>query len=221
MDNLTQSVVQMSTTSLDEMPDCLISQPLSMLQKLLLRHMLEKLPVHYLFEYDGVTTLFQDFVNEKLTRLEQVEILLHKGGNAFFNHFMFALFYGNGWHFACDRTDGHLYSRNFFDPRGVHMSAMLMTFNYRLLYRYIVIRLRDHNVLVRGGMWYLDPKKCLWDGLLTRIANNEPMDRGVNRSIVMLESACRCMIHSLNECQITMCRCCDDLASFRKRAGKF
>ena len=192
-----------------------------MLQKMLLIHMKENLPTPFISEYDGITKLFQDFTTDKVTDFTHLDALMHKGGNAFFNHLLFGLFYGKAWSFVCDFEDAPLYLRDHSDPRGVHMTSLIMPFIYRLLYRYVIVRLRDHEVITRSAMWFVDPKKCLWEALSSRIINGAPQDREVNRAIVMLESTCRCMIHTPHLSTNTLCRCCKDLSAYNKRASKF
>ena len=209
----------MAATSIDTMAVNTMSEPLTMLQQTMLKHMMGLLSHHYLRGYDGVTIIFQDFIFERVNDMQQLDILLKKGGNAFFNHMMFSLFYGNAWRFVPEWEDARRYSRNFDDARGIQMTSILMTFAYRMLFRHIVVRTRDHAVIIRGKSWYTDPKQCLRDGI-TWIENNPPQDRNADRAIVMLESHCTCMVHSPALVSSSPCRCTKDITAFVSRAGE-
>lgn len=198
-----------------------ISPPMSLLQKCLLTHGLSKITDETLETYNGITIIFQDFISDEITKKDMLEKLMSKGGNAFFNHFLFSMYYGTAWNFLSDFADSYLYLRDFTDYRCLHMAAFMIPYTKRMLFRYIIVRVRDKEVLQRGEMWYRDPKQCLFDGVALRFHNGLPQDRGDDRAIVMVESVCQCLFHAIHLSAEVFCRCCRDINAFLKRQAKF
>lgn len=202
--------------TLDTLLSGTVSSPMTALQMRLLDHVKTSLPPNTLADYLDISVAFKDFVKDEITTPDRLTKLLVKGGNAFFNHFMFTMYWGRDWRFATNETDMLLYEFDRSDWRGIHMAALCYPHIYRLMYRYVIIRVLDHTVLLRGQSWHMDPYVALLNGKDVRTVGGECIDKGCNRSIVMLESLCRCLVHQPLNWSSLVCRCCDDFDYYKK-----
>lgn len=202
--------------TLDTLMAGVVSSPLTALQQRLLDHIKSSLPQNALDGYYDISVAFKDFVKDEITSTDRLTKLLGKGGNAFFNHFMFTMYWGRDWRFATNESDMLLYKFDRTDWRGIHMAALCYPHIYRLMYRYVVVRVLDHVVLLRGQSWHMDPYIALLSGKEARTVGGECIDKGCNRSIVMLESLCRCLVHQPLNYAGLVCRCCDDFDYYKK-----
>lgn len=193
-----------------------ISTPMTALQTKLLEHMKTSLPPNTLTDYYDISVAFKDFVRDEVTSMDRLSRLLLKGGNAFFNHFMFTSYWGKDWKYTTDDDDMLLYQFDRTDWRGVHLASLCYPHTYRLMYRYVIIRALDHAVLVRGDAWYNDPHTALCSAKETRSNAGQCIDKGSARTIVMLESLCRCLVHQPYQSSVLMCRCCEDFDFYKK-----
>lgn len=161
--------------------------PLTLLQKNVLKKTLDSLEDHNLC-FKDINSIFKKLETRITTKHDLFE-LIEKGGNAFFNHFVFCLMYMKEW---CNEA-GDVF----------HVHDVAMTLNSLLtkqMYRYVWFkvgwssekRLTQLNLVLRGRGWFMCPKEAKCDGM----HNIRPglMNWRGDEYLMMVESTCSCFL---------------------------
>ena len=161
--------------------------PLSLLQKQVLKKTLEESEEHELC-YKDINSIFKKLDTQISSKKELYDFIV-KGGNAFFNHFVFCLMHMGDWSVEAERVFH------------VHDIALKMnSFLSQQVYRYVWFKVetaypskvKQIKQIKRGSGWFVCPKQAKSDGM-DHIHPGVMSWRG-ERYLLMIESTCSCLL---------------------------